>query len=270
MLRFLEVMNDQPWQRARAAWPMFEVSSETFAAYVAERASDLNHCAEDMYLACACAAGNPVALREFERVYFQEIDLALRKMPAARAEREELRQELRVKLFVGTKERRARIADYTGKGRLRHWFRMVVTRLVLNRVSRPPAERATEEETLTMLLGPSHDLELSYLKESYRAPFRAAFARCFAELSPRERSLLWYAFDRNLSVDIIGSVYGVHRATAARWIVRAYRQWVAKVRETLRGQFGLTDTDFDSVFRSVRSQLDLSLRRPTVDVSEDG
>ena len=52
-------------------------------------------------------------------------------------------------------------------------------------------------------------------------------AEAFAALESRERNLLRYALGDGLSVDAIGTLYRVHRATAARWgrPGRPHRAW---------------------------------------------
>ena len=244
-----------------------------FAAYVAERRNSANAAAAhpaaggapprlrtlDLYLACACARGDLVALAAFERAFFGEIDSALARVGRKAPPADEVRQLVRHKLFVG--EGRPKIAEYTGTGDLRKWFRVTVTRLVLNLVTRAIPETPFADDVLVHVLGGSENPELEYAKTIYREQFRAAFAQAIDTLGAEDRSLLRYAFAEGLTVDELGVIYGVHRATAARWVVRAQKALVDAMRDTLKARLRLSDADYASILALVRSGLELSIER---------
>src|SRR5690348_7206143 len=60
---------------SQAAWPEFAVAAEAFLPYFAERVSREGHealqklRAADLYVACACVAGNPRAIGALEARY---------------------------------------------------------------------------------------------------------------------------------------------------------------------------------------------------------
>jgi RNA polymerase sigma-70 factor (ECF subfamily) len=64
-----------------------------------------------------------------------------------------------------------------------------------------------------------------------------------------------------LTVDILGRLHGVHRATAARWVEAARASVVRAVRRHLRGTLGLGASELDSIVGLVKSGLDVSLTR---------
>jgi RNA polymerase sigma-70 factor (ECF subfamily) len=71
-----------------------------------------------------------------------------------------------------------------------------------------------------------------------------------------------------MSIDALGAIYSVDRATAARWLVAARQALVEKTKETLRARLQLSEGECDSLVGLVRSQLDVSiLRRLTEDVA---
>ncbi|MBZ0236411.1 MAG: helix-turn-helix domain-containing protein, partial [Deltaproteobacteria bacterium] len=107
----------------------------------------------------------------------------------------------------------------------------------------------------------AHDPELALLKARYAGELEAALRRAGEALTERERALLRLAFVDGLNVDQVGDVYGVHRATAARWIARARTRVFELTRDDLRARLALTPTEFESVVRLVRSQVELSLTR---------
>ena len=63
--------------------------------------------------------------------------------------------------------------------------------------------------------------ELELQKREHAAAFTAALREAAAALEPRLRAVLAMHFTEDLSIDQIGAVYAVHRATAARWVQRA-------------------------------------------------
>ena len=272
------------WLAACTAWPGVVVTRDDFVAYVNDRTDSANRGTDhasalgdetapskqeearglrtsDLYLACACASGNGAAIQAFERSFFSEVDFALghgRKagVPAA----DEVKQLLRHRLFVAEDGERPKIGQYSGRGDLRAWFRVTLTRLILNLQTRKSPEIPFEEGLLTSLLGGSEPAP-SLVHHAYKEEFRQAFATAFGSLSDRERSLLRYAFGEELTVAAIGGLYGVHKATAARWVVAAHKSLTDGVRSILVRQLGIGDDEYASLLRVVRDSLELSLER---------
>ncbi|MEM9461696.1 MAG: transcriptional regulator, partial [Myxococcota bacterium] len=60
-------------------------------------------------------------------------------------------------------------------------------------------------------------------------------------------------------IDRIGAIYGVHRATAARWIARARAQLLEGTRAEFAARTSVSAEHCDSLFALMRSQLDVSL-----------
>lgn len=106
--------------RARAAWPGVAVDDARFAAWLAARVTDDTPLARlpasDLYLACACAAGDAAALAAFDAAYLREVDIAAAKARAAPGLRDEARQVVRDLLFVARGNRPPAIASYRGRG----------------------------------------------------------------------------------------------------------------------------------------------------------
>src|SRR5262245_24537077 len=103
---------------ARAAWPGVEVPAEDFQRHLEERgAAEALHVA-DLYLACACLRGDREALGLFERRFLADVPKHLGHMNLPAASVEEVRQQLREKLLVGTGGAAPRLGDYSGRGAL--------------------------------------------------------------------------------------------------------------------------------------------------------
>ena len=106
------------------------------------------------------------------------------------------------------------------------------------------------------------------MKETYRREFNASLERALDSLTARQRNLLRQQYIDGLSIDELGRLYGVHRATAARWAQAARLALIDATRQILDERLALTDSEFRSLVRLVISQLELRLDSeldPTVD-----
>src|SRR5438270_7708306 len=102
----------------------------------------------DIELARACASGDPGAIERFDAELASCVDRAVRKIGGDRGAVDEVTQRLRERLLVGTPERAARITEYTGRGPLRAWLRVVATRELLDMRRREKFETPLGERTL--------------------------------------------------------------------------------------------------------------------------
>jgi RNA polymerase sigma-70 factor (ECF subfamily) len=154
------------------------------------------------------------------------------------------------------------IAGYSGRGDLRAYLRAVAVRQALRRLEReggPPG--AEKDEVLAMVPAAGDSPELGLLVERCRDEVRAAFGLALTALSPRERTILRQHYADALTIDQLGRLHGVHRATCARWIEAARAGLLRRVRRHLRDALRLDDRELDSLIGLVRSRLDLSLSR---------
>src|SRR5262245_35046638 len=121
----------------RRAWSGVRVEEATFAAFVRERAGEDADLAAlhgaDLYLACACAAGDPAALAAFEARYMADVPSFLARVEHASAVIEDVSQLVRERLFVAADGKRPKILDYSGRGSLGSWLRVVTLRVAMNR-----------------------------------------------------------------------------------------------------------------------------------------
>src|SRR5437667_270564 len=81
--------------------------------------------------------------------------------------------------------------------------------------------------------GGGGDVEGDVIRGRYLEDFRGALAASFRQLAPRERALLRLHFVNGLNIEAIGTAYGVHRATVARWLVAIRRDLLDQTRELL-------------------------------------
>jgi RNA polymerase sigma-70 factor (ECF subfamily) len=173
---------------------------------------------------------------------------------------DDVKQVLRVQLLVPRDGRPAGIAGYRGKGPLRGWVRITATRELI-RHQRKRAREAPSNRPLDEALGDAGDPLLSQLKAEYRTEFATALREAIAELGAEDRTLLRQQIVDQLSIDEIGAAFGVHRATAARWLQRARGALVTATRGRLAARLKVSVDEIDSVIRLVQSQLDASVIR---------
>jgi RNA polymerase sigma-70 factor (ECF subfamily) len=252
-------------EAGRQAWPTVTVAPDTFRAWIVDRfpteAEALSAPTNDIYLACACAAGDPLALDVFEKRFLGEVGIAGAKLRAAPGIVDEARQVVRDLLFVAKPGREVAIASYAGRGDLRGWVRVIAMREVLRLCKQNKREVTTDDEELLAALSPASDPELEQLKETYRHEFNAAFAEAVRGLEARERTLLRYSVVDGLGVEVIGKKLRVHHATAARWLIRARESLLDATRDRLAARLEMPASDVDSVIRLVRSRVEVSIER---------
>jgi RNA polymerase sigma-70 factor (ECF subfamily) len=255
-------------ERVQAAWPNLRVDLKDFAAFLeskrgagaAASAATDSLAVEDLYLAFACSRGDNKALAGFDREMRKDLEAAFVKMRVPPARRDDARQQLWEKLFVGPP--RPRILDYSGLGRLRFWFRVTVLRSLLDdlRAEKRNVEVLNDDLVLGAPAG-GGDPEIEHLKKLYRKEVAGAFEETVQTLSPEDRNVLRSYYARQMTIDEIAAAFGIHRATAARRVNSARERLLAETRRRLSEKLALKSRDLDSVFRLIESRLHISVGR---------
>lgn len=210
---------------------------------------------EDLYLAWALGRGDRAAFARFERDF---VALLATQIKGVAAEAGELEQQVRTRLFVPSAGQPARITQYSGRGPLGGWLRMIATRCLLD------LRRARDsEQTRRELDSPSvpTDPELDYLKLRYAADFKVALEAALAQLDARQVTLLKLSFIEQLSASAIGVMYGVSSRTVQRWLVDLRDAVRVSTRRTLQARIALSTPELESLLGLIDSQLSLSLHR---------
>ncbi len=251
---------------ARAAWPDIDLPSDGFAEwFIVRPPSDRERDPSfdpaqlrlnELFLAWACTRGDAAAIAHFERLYFTEVDVAYRRFESLPMALDDARQRTRELVFL--KDPPA-LAGYAGTGDLRGWLRATVLHMLINASTRETRERPTEGAFFDAVVDAQADAEAAYLKQACRAEFEEAFVEAMTRLLPREKLLLRYAFADRMSVDQIGAVYRVHRATAARWVARAREKLVGETRSALRDRLQVGSAEAESIVRAAISGMGSSL-----------
>jgi RNA polymerase sigma-70 factor, ECF subfamily len=269
----LDALLAQWLKDAEAAWPV-PLSGERFVAHVASHLRADCTVGEalvevrptDLYIACACAQGDSSAIRRFEESYFRELDIV---WPSFRAcvSAEDARQMLRQKLFTKTETRDPKIATFSGRGDLRGWVRVVAARMLSDIAEKARPERPVEEAFFEKLSS-GVDVELDRFKARYGTEFKEAFRQAVETLTPRDRSLLRQAYVRDASVVEIGTLYGVHGATAARWVANAREKLSRSLRKSLSARLKISNDELQSILRIIESTVHVTLERYFREVEE--
>lgn len=249
--------------RALERWPKLEVSLEAYAQFV-QRATaradepELDALAlEDMALAAGCLHRDPQALRYFEQGVLLAVDPAITRIDSRPEFADEVRQSLRQRLLA---ESNAKIAEYQGRGSLLKWVRVAAVRTALNL-------RAQEQRRLDRTCGGDPeaspladplDLETEAFKAEYRPALATAVRQACLGLGERDRAILRLHTLDGYSIDKLSVTFGVHRATAARWIHRAQNQLRQAVRSELKRVAQVHTADASMIERMLRSELTTS------------
>jgi len=245
------------FEEANRALPGMSVTLECFAARIeqnAVRADDLKSRPADLLLACACAQGDRWAIDHFEYGYLSQVAAFTRNVKLDTSALEEVKQRARVKLLVGNPPG---IAGYRGGAPLRAWVRVSVLRLALDLAA--DANRSEESHLLDAVAALQDSPELSAARDLYRERLQLALEAALQRLEPRKKTILRLSAVDNWNVDAIGLIYGVHRATVARWLV-AIR---SEIFQSLRADLGLkrpaSSSEVRSLIELLRDQLHISV-----------
>lgn len=213
---------------------------------------------DEIALAQAISNGDPVALRTFETRYLAPVRSTLRAMSINDADIADIEQVVRLKLLVGDGQD-ARLVGYAGQGKLGGLVRVAAVREALSLLRR--RKITSSEDWLDELSSPDDDPALVQLKTRHRVAFKEAFEEAVRRLSPREHTLLRLHLVRHQSIDQVGSIYGIHRATAARWIDAAKRSLRTLTNAVLAERFDLRGPELERVVELIESRIELSIDR---------
>ncbi|MFO0631483.1 MAG: sigma-70 family RNA polymerase sigma factor [Nannocystaceae bacterium] len=254
----------QAWHQASARWPAIPLSptllGEAIAFAVGGEADATAAIRSlrigELWLACACVEGQRAALAELERI-LASLRPTLLRMGVGEAGADELLQLQRARLLGDNAGRPPALRSFRARGDLRKWIKVGLVRDAVRALRRD--RNGPDDDAVDRLIDTDADPELHAMRQGYRDRFREAFAQALAELEPRDRTVLRHHVVDELNIDEIGALYRVHRATAARWLVRIRESLYDQTRRTLLRTLQLTPSEFDSVMRLIRSRLDASI-----------
>lgn len=251
-------------EAGRRAWPDVAYEDADFVRYLAAFASAAEAppvaYAGDLVLAFACSRGDARAITAFHRTYSGVISRVLSRRGADAGQAEDALQAVHERLLVGSPDAAPKISEYRGLGPLRSWVSTTAatTLLMLRRAVERRREQSADERAGISLIAEA-DPELGYLKERYKAQVHDAIVVALGTLGDRERTLLRLHLGQQMSIDQLGALYRVNRATAARWLASARKLILERARAELQSRLNLSESECNSIVALVRSQLDVSI-----------
>jgi RNA polymerase sigma-70 factor (ECF subfamily) len=247
----------QLWERARKSWANVPVPFSEFSRFVEERGAAATLNTDDLYLACALAAGQKEAVPHLERSlarvpeYLQKAGLS--------AFADEVQQLMRTRVLLASADGAPLILRYSGRGNLGGWLRVVAVRLArdLERSRRRRKEGVLSDG----LSSGTPDAEDVLVHKEHQQEFRLAFERAISSLSSEDRNILSLHFVEGLTTDTIAKLFKVDGSTIRRRIARLRDDILRGVTGDLRARLGLNRSTLASMTRVVGKELELSLTR---------
>ncbi len=212
--------------------------------------------AAELALTVAARQGHKAALEQLTADYQPKVVATLRKLGATDADVADVQQTVWRRLLAPDPN----ASRYSGAGELMGYLRIAAIREYRRRARRGARVEARPTVDLQdMVVDAEAHPDMAALQAQYKDEFGAAFGDATRSLSSKERNLLRYQYVDGLGVDAIGAIYGVHRSTAARWIARARDVLLERTRREFAARTAVSETECDSLFALMRSQLDVSL-----------
>jgi RNA polymerase sigma-70 factor (ECF subfamily) len=254
--------------RAMAAWPELPLDRERFPARIVcqmavvvgdDVAAELTgFFAEDFALGIACVDKVPGALTTLDRTCGPAIGAAVARVDHGPELRDEVRQILWARLFVGTPEQRPRILSYAGRGPLAGWVAVAAQRAALD-LRREAARNAGSDPGADQVLPSDDHPEIDYLRTKYKAEFEAAVRQALTALPDRDRLLLRLSTVSGLTHEQIATIYKVNQSTVTRWIRNARAEVLRTTEHAVCEKLGVQPAEFRSLAGLLLSRIDLSI-----------
>jgi RNA polymerase sigma-70 factor (ECF subfamily) len=247
------------YEAGEVAWPGVKLSFQDFVARIdAAGISKENLIARsaEVFLAMACAAGDPVALRRFDDDFLSQVDSYVARFCLPPHVVDHIRQRVRVRLLVGS---RPGIGGYGGRGPLGAWLRVTAVRVAIDASAVAPDVAPFTELLDVGVLDANPELET--IRTLYRDRLRAALEDSLGALDARDRALLRFHVVEGLNVDAIGAIYRVHRATAARWLVAIRGRVFEDLRRRLELAWNPSHSELRSLIGALRDQIHVTAQR---------
>ena len=253
------------YARGRRAYPRVVVREQAFGRHLARCASDgkteslADLPAEDIYLACACAAHLPGAATAFERKFGAVIRRAIARVLSTQDERQEAEQRTWHRIFVEDGQGPPRITQYLGQGPLEAWVAVASMRIA---VSFHRAE-STERRLRTRIIADTAEVDPEWrsMKGELRPAFEAAVSTALGELEARERMIVKLHIVSGMTIEAISKTLGVTRQAVSKTFTNTRKRILSDVEVFLQRRLHIPEEDLSSVLRLVASRLDLSISR---------
>jgi len=259
------------WEVGRCRWPQVDLPAGIFSRHLlrllpeALEAGSLESQLkpldlEGLYLACACVHEVPGALALLERDYLAKLPALLGYLKLSATVLDEVCQSVRTHLLVRTPEGGLRLTEYTGRGALLIWLRVIAVRMALRQGV--TARRTSDEGAIAALEAmpaSGTDAELELIKRRYRHEFRQAVGEAFAALSGDQRYLLRLHFIDRLPTTKLAPLFGKDQSTISRWLKDARETVYEETKSRLQERLRLSSQEFNSLMEAIKSRFEMSM-----------
>lgn len=268
-----QALEDALWQLVKtgaASWPEIQLAPEDFVRFLAKQLPPplqeprllLSLHARDLYLVSALGQGHRAALLVLETEHMPKVRRVLRKLGTPEPMIADILQSLYNRLL----ERQNAPPDaptlrhgYSGRGDLSGWLCTCAVHDAGRRHRRQQRELSLDEAPTVIWGAQGHSPEMALLTGQLKEIFQSVFRDAVESLTSRERNLLRYHFLSELSIDQIGRLYHVHRATAARWVAQARERLITETRKRFLARAPTGAETFPRIVELIRSQITANL-----------
>jgi RNA polymerase sigma-70 factor (ECF subfamily) len=277
----LEQLLRRAWDAGRAQWPDISLSAETFVRHLARHWPSPSEAVSteqqfeqfksaEFYLTCACVQRIPGAFEAIERHYLVKLPETLTTLNLPPARLEDLCQEVCIKLLTSPPGALLKIAEYSGRGALFNWLKVVARRTAISLLR---TDKETAEDNVSAIMSfiaaPGEDPELDLIKRKFRGPYRQALYEAFATLSRDQLYLLRLHFGEGLSTPVIALTLGVNQSTISRWLQSARQKIYEETKRRLKVRLQVNSQEFESIRRVLDRDLDISVHRILANAEPD-
>ncbi len=228
------------------------LSTEAASAKEAAKAeifAKLHH--EDIYLALACAGDDRIAWEYFADDYVPLLRRFAGQACNNAGDAEDLAQEITAKLM----KNRERLGGYNGRGSLAGWLRVAVSHAAIDRFRRTYRMSSMEELEQKGIdvtpQSPGSDSEGEFLDSRWGETIGHVIQEILRALPVRDRLMLSLYYLKNVSLRDIGRQFGIHEATASRWLERMRQDIRKQTERELHRKYRLTPDEVKSLWRWV-------------------
>jgi RNA polymerase sigma-70 factor (ECF subfamily) len=214
----------------------------------------------DLFLALACARGDRIAWAHLTDVHLPTIRNVASRACKSLEQGEDLAQEILTSLFGDTVDRsgvRGKLAGYNARGSLAGWLRVVVSNAAVDRVRRRRREVPLDEMTdaycaaREAATGSMHSHATPEIDAHWGPVLSEVLTDEIRHLPSKDRLLLGLYYLQEVPLKLIGRHFGVHEATASRWLDRLRKDIRKGVERACRKKHGLKARDLEQLYEFI-------------------
>ena len=226
---------------------------------------------DDLFLAIACAKGNPEAWEDFVSQYKAVLLATARSHCQSEVEAQELASSAYAELYglkhSGFELRDSKFLSYSGRGSLRGWLRAVLYQMAIDRfrerarLVQPEADIELERQYPILQTQAMASSSMSWFAEEYnQKPVISALEQAFGTLDQKDKLLLNYYYFDKLKLREIATLFDVHEATVSRSLKRIHKTVRRSVETSLRRDYRMSRSEVQQCCEQTVERLDVSLQ----------